>query len=87
MEWKKVKRIGNSRRKVGLRLKEILEESKSRQTKSEQSSSTGEPPVNKIGDKISDEAEEVIVNADFEDGQNWGIEMEADIIVFLFSHL
>ncbi|KAG5862006.1 hypothetical protein JTB14_020286, partial [Gonioctena quinquepunctata] len=74
-------------RKVGLRLKEILEESKSRQTKSEQSSSTGEPPVNKIGDKISEEVKEVIVNADFEDEQYWDIEMEGDIIVFLFSHL
>ncbi|KAG5867620.1 hypothetical protein JTB14_001296 [Gonioctena quinquepunctata] len=87
MEWKKVKRTGNCRRKLGLRLEEILEESKSRPTISEQSNSTGEPSVNGTGDKISGEAEEVIVNADFEVEQNWDIEMEADTIVLLFSHL
>ncbi|KAG5890054.1 hypothetical protein JTB14_020299 [Gonioctena quinquepunctata] len=59
-----------------LRLEEIFEESKLRQTTRnesiiEQNSSTDETPINK-----TEEAEEVIVNADFEDGHNWVIEME-----------
>ncbi|KAG5878090.1 hypothetical protein JTB14_017842 [Gonioctena quinquepunctata] len=78
MEWKKGKRTGNFRGKVGLRLRKILEESKLRQTITDQSSSSGETPVNKTGHEISEETEEVIVNADFEDEHNWDIEMEAD---------
>ncbi|KAG5894002.1 hypothetical protein JTB14_031002 [Gonioctena quinquepunctata] len=69
MEWK-----GVMRKKVDLRLEEIIEYSKSRQTTSnesitEQNSSTGKIPVKKTGDEISEEAEEVTVNADFEDEQ------------------
>ncbi|KAG5893076.1 hypothetical protein JTB14_021577 [Gonioctena quinquepunctata] len=76
MDWKKVMRTGNFRRKVDLSLKEILEGSKSRQITNnesiiEKNSSTGEIPVNKTSDKISGEAKEVIVNADFEDEHNW----------------
>ncbi|KAG5877225.1 hypothetical protein JTB14_009566 [Gonioctena quinquepunctata] len=66
---------------IHLGLEEILKESISRQTTSnesiiEQNSSTGGTPANQTGDKISEEAEEVIVNADFGNEHNWDLEKE-----------
>lgn len=78
--WKKVKRSGNFRRKVNLRLQKILEESESQITGNnsviEQSSSTGETPVNKTDTK-SEEA--IIVNADYEEvSHNWDVELDEE---------